>query len=298
MATHTAKPGRSVEWHWGLTLLAVVLVTRRGLKDIGGRPAAANWLLGRTVLCWVAVLVLVWSVLAWRTARILDAMVARADEAARRMAIPGGEGGTAASLYRQAGIGKPMDDGGWLFMDQDGRVNPPPPLAEKNVARIMPLRQAAARQVSGLVVTADEYTSGNGIPYASGMRLSAALMRIHAVAEARAGRIESAIADVNAIQGIADHLGQGLSVQEAMVTFDIRGQGFDALQHVLPFVQDEGMLDRIAVTEPSRPLAIMRRSVQGTFCAENRWMLATWLRGQRPIGISGRWTAPEDRFPV
>lgn len=278
------------------TLVAVVFVSARGMSEVGGRPAAANWLPGRAMVCWAIVLVLTWSVLAWRTQSMLSEMVARGDEAAQRLAITGDV--TAASLYRQAGIGQPTgpgDEDRWWFMAPDGRTSPPPPVTEQDEARVMLLRRAAAMHVSGLGATPDEYASDAFLSRPSQMRSSAWPLRMHAANEARAGRVESALGDVNAIQGLADHIGQGLSTMEAILSASTRNVGFDALQHVLPFVREERVLDGLVLPESSWPLSIMRRGIEGTFCAENRWVLAERLRGRRLIDNS--WSTRESRFP-
>ncbi|GEM_PF-2562693 len=271
----------------GLTLIAMIVVAQRGLNDINGRPAAVNWVLGRTMLCWIGIFVITWAALDWRTRHILDAMLARADEVGRRLEIKSADGTLAAADYQHAGFGstKPFEfDDDWSFMTYLGQMSAPPSFPAAHAFRIPLLQRAAARQVSGLNPPASEYTIGTPLPHLAQFRRAAVLLNRHALAEARAGRIESAIADINAMHGMANQMSQGLTLIESLVSCGIDHLAMDALQHVLPFVHDERLLDLIHLPSSAECMPEIRRGLEGDVAIVYRRTLAQLLRGQLPLG--------------
>ncbi len=245
-------------------LVASVVVAVRGLRDAGGRPAAATWRhAGRAVLCWMGLMVVTWGLLDWRVQRMMDESLARADLLGKEIEIISEDGALAASLYTKAGVlpsGTIQFDGDWELVDVNGRMTPPPEFPEGEAFRIPLLREAASKKTSGLVPRASSYQINTLLPHLSGMRRACKVLRQHAISESRAGRITSAIDDINAIHGMGDHALQGLTLVEMLVGTGLHGLADDTLQEVLPTVTDPRDLDRIRMDAATECMKASRRA--------------------------------------
>lgn len=280
----------------GVVLVASVVVAVRALRDESGRPAAAKWrYAGRAVLCWLAVMALTWVLLEWRVQRMMAESLAKANLLAKTIEIVSEDGAMAADLYAQAGvlpIGAIQFADGWELVDKNGAMAPPPEFPENEAFRIPPLRKASAMKTSGLVPPASSYSSNTLLSHLSGMRRASIVLRRHAVSEARAGRIASAIDDMNAIDGMGDHAMQGLTLIEMLVGTGLYASADETLQEVLPMVNDQRDMDRIRMGEPAeRMKALKRAGILGEFGVYGRNTVVMALREEADItgGRSPGW---------
>ncbi len=285
---------------FGLALGASVIVAVMGLRDEGGRPAAVTWrYVGRAALCWVGVLALTWLALEWRMQRMMDETLARANTLAKEIEIVSEDGAMAADLYTQAGVlvrgTSPFDDS-WKLVDENGGMVPPSAFPEKEEFRIPLLRKAAGMKTSGLLPAGSSYSINTLLPHLAGMRHASQALKLHATSEARAGRIGSAVEDINAIDGMGDHAMQGLTMVEMLVGIGLYALADETLQEVLPMVKDQGDLDRLRMDGPAERMKASRRAgILGELGVMDRNTVVTVLRGETdPTG--GR--SPSWWFPL
>lgn len=273
---------------FGLVLVASVVVAVRGLRDNGGWPAAVKWrYAGLAVLCWLVVMALTWMLLEWRLQRMMDHSLAMASLLAKQIEIVSDDGAVAADLYTQAGVlvrgNSPFDDS-WKLVDENGGMVPPPEFPGKEAFRIPLLRKAAGMKTSGLLPVASSYSINTLLPHLAGMRNAGQALRLHAISEGRAGRVPSAIDDINAIHGMGDHAMQGVTMLEMVFGTGLHTLADETLQEVLPMVKDQGDLDRIRMGEPAeRMKALKRAGILGEFGVYSRNTVVMALRGEADI---------------
>lgn len=249
-------------------LLGVLLIVWRGLRVVGGVPAAANWprrRLRNLLLCGVGVCVLSLVVLdagaKSRMRRLREQMSEQSE--GLRIAVPAGTA-NAADLYRQAfSLTGAVPDWSGRYLINDRSPAGPPVLSAQQESAVAVLREATQLPVAEWGVSFQTYKALSPLPHLNPIRLSASLLRIHAADEAQAGRLDSAIKDIRAIRAPARHAGQGRSMMESLMAVGVDDMARQATEDLLPFVNDERLLAQLAVPDDGWHQNVMARGLRG-----------------------------------
>lgn len=264
-----------------LALTVACMVVWRGLRQANGVPTAANWPRRKLTIGWIVGVILCGLVLVIldagtksRMRRVRDEVSALSESL--HVPVPAGTQ-NAADIYREAFVmygadGSKVPDWSSRYSRlEDGPVAPPA-LSEELKQAVAVLHRAADQPVADWGIDPKTYSIVTPLAHLKDLRASANLLRIDAAREAQEGHVDAAIRDITTIRAIARHTAQGQTLVEGLVAIGVDSVAYAATEDVLPFANDERVLDGLVIQRDETQQHRRKRMFQGEGALSVRMM--------------------------
>lgn len=256
--------------------IGVVVCTVLALRTRSGRPAGADWPIGRL---WAAVLVLLLAAAGlslFRDAQIHQraAEIATRDQQTRRELVVAGRSAEPAALYQSAFQATKAHQSLMQWREDQNSV---PPTFPKELRSVLELAYQASEAPAvdwGVdPLTADFFSTS----YLGQMREIAYVLHWHAVDSARSGNFSAAVHSIGTMQSMARQIGGDcISLIELLVAFGVDGLAKNAVLKSVDYANSDDDLVGLAITDGWYTAALDRalRGEQAMF-DQGHWAVMT-----------------------